>query len=119
MKLAELMKAMAHENRLRILNLLNQQALCVCEITNIMEVNQSNASRHIKKLVQANLIEQSREGHWIYYSINQDIYAEYSFLEEFFASFKKEEELQADLEKLKTYQQSGLDCSQLDEVDIF
>ncbi|MGM0421184.1 MAG: ArsR/SmtB family transcription factor [Bacillota bacterium] len=119
MKLAKIMKALAHENRLRILNLLNQQALCVCELTNIMEVNQSNASRHLKKLAQADLIEQSREGHWVYYSINQDNYVEYPFLEALFASFKQEGELQADLEKLKTYQQSGLDCSQLDEVDIF
>lgn len=113
------MKALAHENRLRILNLLYRQTLCVCELKNIMGINQSNASRHLRKLAEANIIKQSRDGRWIYYSIDQDIYSKYSFLKPLFEDFALEEYLKFDLENLESYQESDLECSQLEEADIF
>ncbi|MFW6238200.1 MAG: ArsR family transcriptional regulator, partial [Halanaerobiales bacterium] len=42
MELIEILKALAHENRLRILNLLRKQPLCVCEIKTLMGIGQSN-----------------------------------------------------------------------------
>lgn len=53
----KIMKALSHQNRLRILNLINQHELCVCEIQYIMQINQSNTSRHLNKLKQAEIIE--------------------------------------------------------------
>lgn len=119
MDLAQVMKALAHENRLRILNLLYRQSLCVCELKNIMGINQSNASRHLRKLAKANIINQSRDGRWIYYSIDQNIYSKYSFLKLLFNDFSNEKALEFDLENLKTYQESDLECSQLEEAEIF
>lgn len=118
-ELAEVMKALSHENRLRILNLLNQKSLCVCELTNIMEVNQSNASRHLSKLAQADLIEQSRDGNWIYYFIKPESKEKHPFLEPLLKGMGKEKELLADLEKLQIYEESGIDCSELKYEDLF
>ncbi|MFN2364657.1 MAG: ArsR/SmtB family transcription factor [Halarsenatibacteraceae bacterium] len=119
MELAEVMKALSHKNRLRILNLLNQKTLCVSELTNIMEVNQSNASRHLSKLAQADLIEQSRDGNWIYYFIKPESKEKYPFLEPLLKGMGKEKELLADLEKLQIYEESGIDCSELKYEDLF
>jgi ArsR family transcriptional regulator len=57
MNIIEVLKALAHENRIRILNLLAENELCVCELENILQVNQSNASRHLSKLKNADLIK--------------------------------------------------------------
>jgi len=56
MEIIEVLKALAHENRIRILNILAESELCVCELENIMQITQSNASRHLAELKQVNLI---------------------------------------------------------------
>ena len=71
MKLVDIIKALAHEKRLRILNLLRKQSMCVCELRNIMNINQSNASRHLIKLKNAELIDYQKEAQWVYYQLNQ------------------------------------------------
>src|SRR6056297_2902317 len=81
MELLETMKALSHENRLRILNLIKDEQLCVCEIEYVLDINQSNASRHLNKLKQANLIVGEREAQWIYYKINQEVIKEHKFLD--------------------------------------
>jgi ArsR family transcriptional regulator len=48
--LIEIFKALGDENRIRILNLLIRQELCVCEIETVLDMTQSNASRHLNKL---------------------------------------------------------------------
>ena len=49
------------ENRIRILNLMLNAELCVCEIETILEMTQSNASRHLAKLKSAGIITSSKE----------------------------------------------------------
>ena len=50
MELVEIFKAFGDETRIRILNLLRNSEMCVCEIEAILGINQSNASRHLNKL---------------------------------------------------------------------
>ena len=45
MDVSETLKALADTNRLRILNLLHEETLCVCDLEAILELNQSNLSR--------------------------------------------------------------------------
>ena len=42
----EIMKALADENRLRIVHLLLQEQLCVCELEYVLQMSQTNVSRH-------------------------------------------------------------------------
>lgn len=114
MKLIEIIKALSHENRLRILNLIKEQDLCVCEIEYIMDINQSNASRHLNKLKQANIIYGERKAQWIYYHINLDLIKNHKFIkliiEEEIARLKI---CKKDNERLRQYQASNLSCKDL------
>lgn len=64
-------KALSDETRLRIVNLLikKKTPLCVCEFTDALEVPQYNVSRHLKILKNANLIEENKEGRWVYFGL--------------------------------------------------
>ncbi len=120
MDLVEVLKALSHENRIRIINLLRQQELCVCELENIMGVNQSNASRHLSKLKQENLIKAEQKAQWVYYSINEDLFSEHSFLQNI---LDKELDSLAicrkDNQRLKEYQSSEITCEELAESNLF
>ena len=119
MAVVDIIKALAHENRLRILNLLKKRALCVCEIRNIMNINQSNASRHLAKLKQVNLLDYNKEGQWVYYYINKTKIEKHPFINKILNEELAEEQFEIDLEKLELYQKSEIGCDNLDESEIF
>ncbi len=120
MDLVELIKALAHENRLRMLNLLKEQDLCVCELRNIMNINQSNASRHLKKLKNAGLVEFYKEAQWVYYQFNQTKAEQHSFITELMEKeFTHHEQFQKDKDNLKLYNESEINCDRLDNTDLF
>ncbi|MDA0748612.1 MAG: metalloregulator ArsR/SmtB family transcription factor [bacterium] len=62
-------KAFADETRLRILFLLSQRELCVCELVTVLDMPQGKISRHLAVLKHANLVSDRRDGTWIYYSL--------------------------------------------------
>ncbi len=66
---AELFKALGDETRLRILNLLAQGELCVCDIMAVLEIGQSKASRHLAYLRNVGLVTDRRSGIWMYYTL--------------------------------------------------
>ena len=68
MEVSDLLKALADTNRLRILNLLHERTLCVCDLEAILELNQSNLSRHLSKLKQAGIVSARKEALFTYYS---------------------------------------------------
>jgi ArsR family transcriptional regulator len=47
--------------------------LCVCELTEALQVSQPKISRHLAQLRECGLLTDRREGQWIYYSINTDL----------------------------------------------
>ncbi len=59
---AEILAAIAHPNRIRILELLRKDVRCNCELAPALELEQSNLSRHLKILVQAGVIVSWKEG---------------------------------------------------------
>lgn len=71
MSAVQVFKALADETRLRILNLLSRQELCVCKIVEVLAIGQSKASRHLASLRHAGLVNDRREGLWMYYSLSQ------------------------------------------------
>lgn len=70
--MTELFKILGDETRLRILNLLTKQNLCVCELVDILGLPQPKISKHIAKLRSINLVETERNEQYIYYSINKE-----------------------------------------------
>jgi ArsR family transcriptional regulator len=71
---AEKFKALGDETRLRILYLLIKadSDLCVCELTDALEIPQYNISKHLKILRHAGLIAERKEGRWVYFGIVED-----------------------------------------------
>ncbi|WP_407697155.1 ArsR/SmtB family transcription factor [Schinkia azotoformans] len=66
-------KALADQKRLQILNLLCQQdSICVCDLSTLIDMPQSKLSYHLKILLDANLIIKETRGTWSYYQINND-----------------------------------------------
>ena len=68
MEFTDVLKALADSNRLRILNLLHEKTLCVCDLEAVLELNQSNLSRHLAKLKQAGLVKAQKKALFTYYS---------------------------------------------------
>jgi len=62
-------KALSDETRLRIIGLLFEGELCVCHLVEVLGLPQSNVSRHMAYLRNAGLVQDRREGVWIYYSL--------------------------------------------------
>jgi ArsR family transcriptional regulator len=78
--IVDIFKALSDENRLRILNLLRNGELCVCDIEAVLNIRQSNASRHLNKLKTAKIILPEKKSQWVYYRLNDDIFLKYPFL---------------------------------------
>src|ERR1051326_6183751 len=62
-------KALADENRLRILMALRDGELCVCQIAELIGLALSTVSQHLSVLYQAGLVNARKEGRWMYYSL--------------------------------------------------
>jgi DNA-binding transcriptional ArsR family regulator len=59
---AQLLAALAHPNRIRILEYLQKDTRCNCEIAPALGLEQSNLSRHLKLLVQAGVLVSWKDG---------------------------------------------------------
>lgn len=66
---ARIAKALAHPSRLMILDALEGQELCVCELTELVGADQSTVSKHLAVLKQAGLVEDRKEGVMAYYRV--------------------------------------------------
>ncbi|MCX7780815.1 MAG: metalloregulator ArsR/SmtB family transcription factor [Negativicutes bacterium] len=69
-KLAIFFKALGDETRLSIVKLLIGKELCVCDIIDAFNMSQPAISHHLKILKHAGIVNDSRYGKWIYYSLN-------------------------------------------------
>ncbi len=65
----EIFKAISDPTRLKILYLLQDGELCVCEIINVLEKPQSTISHHLNVLKKADFIQGRKEGLWIHYQL--------------------------------------------------
>lgn len=67
----KLLKALADEKRLQIINLLSADKMCVCKITESLDLSQPNISHHLKVLKEAELIKSTKRGKWVDYELNK------------------------------------------------
>ncbi|MGB2957683.1 MAG: metalloregulator ArsR/SmtB family transcription factor [Bacteroidota bacterium] len=68
--LLKILKALSDSQRLRIVKMLSIRPLCVCEITEVLELAQSTVSKHLSILRDADLILDEKHGKWVNYSLN-------------------------------------------------
>ena len=70
--LAELFKVFGDTTRIRILYVLFEAEMCVCDIAEVLNMTQSAISHQLRVLKQARLVRNRREGKQIYYSLADD-----------------------------------------------
>lgn len=118
MDIVEVMKALGDETRLRMLYLLHKETLCVCDLEAILQINQSNASRHLTKLKIARLITAEKQAQWVYFRVNEAILGSCAFLADLLTKdLDNWPQSKKDLARLQKYRECGGDCEHLVELD--
>ena len=69
-EMAELFKVFGDSTRIRILYILSQTELCVCDIASVLGMTQPAVSYQLKVLKQAKLVRSRREGKTVYYALD-------------------------------------------------
>jgi len=73
-KVIKIIKALSDESRIRIVSLLKAKSgVCVCEITEIINLSQPTISSHLKKLEEAGIIVFRKDGLWVNYYFNEEM----------------------------------------------
>ncbi len=78
-----LLKSLANETRLKMLRLLNEREMCVCELTVALDLTQPTASHNLNILENMKLIRDRKEGKWVFYSVSKPklVQSLFNFLE--------------------------------------
>lgn len=66
-EMARLFKALGDEGRLKLLHLIRDQEVCVCDLMGVMGMAQGTLSHHLGVLLQAGLVTARKQGRWNYY----------------------------------------------------
>jgi ArsR family transcriptional regulator len=65
-------KALGENTRMKIIKLLSYKSMCVCELSEVLGMLQPRISQHLKILKEARLVNESKEGYWVFYSLNEE-----------------------------------------------
>ena len=98
--LAEFFKALSDETRLRIMALLFQKEMCVCEICDVIGESQPKVSRHLAKLRDADLVRDERQSQWVFYYLNIDDKTAYEIMSTIIRNIDEHRILRGDVQRL-------------------
>lgn len=102
-EMVKISKSIADETRIRMLKLLLEKDICVCEMEEIFPISRSQASRNLKTLMDAGFLKRWREGKCVVYVANRRDTSRYCqmLLELLADSFNDDEVISRDREKLQ------------------
>lgn len=89
----DVFKALGHPGRLRILGMLREGGLCVCQLTAVLESAVSTVSAHLGELKRAGLVAERRDGRWVVYSLAEGME---SLLSEVWGLIDRDPQVKAD-----------------------
>ena len=94
--------ALADKTRLRLLNLMRENEVCVCFFTEVLGESQPKISRHLAYLRNADIVSARRDGKWAHYKIitPENAYSA-QVLRDTLEWLKSQNEMQKDYEKLE------------------
>jgi ArsR family transcriptional regulator len=94
-------RALADRTRLRLLNLMRDDEVCVCFFVEILKTNQPKISRHLAYLRRAGIVGARREGQWMHYRIADPADADAArLLKDVMTWLANDQEMQGDRERL-------------------
>jgi ArsR family transcriptional regulator, arsenate/arsenite/antimonite-responsive transcriptional repressor len=110
MDTVNVLKALSDETRLRIVNLLYDREMCVCDIMESLHITQTKASRHLAVLKSSGLVSDRKSAQWVYYSIVKD--DSLSFVDAIvFGSLRETDAYREDLKSLADWlERKGVSC---------
>lgn len=96
--------ALSDANRVRILKMLEIKPMCVCEITSVLGLAPSTASKHLTVLRDSDLIQDDKDGKWVQYRLNSnaDEKAIKNALKTIKNSLNDDKQVLTDIKKAKT-----------------
>lgn len=99
--LDQVFRALADPTRLRLLNLMSRQEICVCYFIEVIGAPQPKISRHLAYLRRAGIVAARREGKWMHYrlTVPQDSHSA-SILKSTIEALRQDREMQKDCERL-------------------
>ncbi len=74
----KVMKALSDPNRVKIIKILQKRVMCVCEIRAALGLAQPTISKHLKVLEDAGLVNHSKDGLWVNYSLTDGAQSPYA-----------------------------------------
>jgi len=74
----KVMKALSDPNRVKIVKLLQQKVMCVCELQGALGIAQPSVSKHLKILEEAGLVEYQKDGLWVNYYLADGNHSPYA-----------------------------------------
>lgn len=102
-KIEVIFRALSDRTRLRILNLLQDGELCVCDLVDVLDAPQPTISRHLAYLRKAGLVIARKDGLWSYYRLTEARSELHERLLECLAACRQEApELDRDLRRLRS-----------------
>lgn len=114
--MVDIFKALGDENRLRIINLLIDYELCVCEIEVLLKMTQSNASRHLSKLKSVKIINSTKEAQWVHYKLSPEFKNKNKLLFKFLKiKFQEDSLFLKDKERYNKYKKYNMNCQCINE----
>ena len=108
-------KLFSDPTRLRIIKLLLTQPMCVCELMEVLRINQSCVSQHLTILKYHHLLKAHRDGKWIVYEIDPKVLEQCLKEIEYFVKrpMSKIDELKKEYRALTNLKNRGLLCQKL------
>ena len=107
------LKAMGHPVRLRILAMLRDGELCVCQMTALLGLATSTVSAHLADLKRAGLVNERKDGRWVFYRL---VNPEPAVLVSVWETVSKDERIRADARLLRQIRR--VDIAELCRVDL-
>jgi len=74
----KVMKALSDPNRIKIVKLLQQKVMCVCELRSALKISQPSVSKHLKILEEAGLVDYQKDGLWVNYYLSDGHHSPYA-----------------------------------------
>lgn len=102
------LKALSDETRLRIVNLLVETELCVCDLMAVLDTSQTKISRHLAYLKHADLVRDRKHAQWSFYSLIKEDAVK--FIQALvYEDLRQTEPYTADLKRLNERQSAGVE----------
>ena len=113
-ELVKVFKALADKNRLRILKMLQQKKMCVCELSAALGITQPSVSRHLSLMKDAGLVNDERNGPWIDYELCEENINRYAHViqSHLIGWINDDPKVKEDLKKIRTLKREEL-CSKV------